>query len=309
MVADLSDKSLATSKRIEPSVITTKDHSELLASDEVDAVVISSSAETHFPIAMEALAHNKDVLVEKPFVLTIKEGEELVALAESKGRILMVGHLLKYHPAVTRLKELVTSGALGRVFYICSKRVNLGVVRANENALWSLAPHDISVMLYLLDRDPVMVSATGQSYIQKGIEDVVFFTLYFSSGEMCNGHVSWLDPHKIREFIVVGSKKMVVFDDMEATEKVKIYDKGVEGAAESYASYGEAIAIRMGDINVPWIRMVEPLRTEALHFLECVKERKTPLTDGKDGMKVLRVLEAAQHSLRNGGTPVKLEPH
>jgi predicted dehydrogenase len=216
----------------------------------------------------------------------------------------MVGHLLIYHPVVDRLKQMIASGELGRIHYIYTQRVNLGVIRQDENALLSFAPHDLSVILYLLEEKPAVVSAHGESYIQEGIEDVVFLSLRFSDGKMANIHLSWLDPHKLRKITIVGSKKMVVFDDMEVSEKLKIYDKGV--GSPSYDTYGEYLSLRFGDITIPNIKMVEPLRTEAEHFIHCIELRAKPKTGGRDGLEVVRILTAAQRSLKEKGFPMEL---
>jgi predicted dehydrogenase len=216
----------------------------------------------------------------------------------------MVGHLLIYHPVVDLLKEMIASGELGRIHYIYTQRVNLGVIRQDENALWSFAPHDLSVILELLNERPAVVSAHGESYIQKNIEDVVFLSLHFSDGKMANIHLSWLDPHKVRKITIVGAKKMVVFDDMEASEKLKIYDKGV--GSLSYDSYGEYLSLRFGDITIPNIKMVEPLRAEAEHFIRCIESREKPKTGGRDGLEVVKILVAAQKSLRENGAPENL---
>jgi predicted dehydrogenase len=276
----------------------------ILQDPEVKGVVIASSAISHFTLAKEALLGGKDVLVEKPLALNVRDAEELVRIAEEKGHILMVGHLLIYHPVFDRLKEMITSEELGRIHYIYTQRVNLGIIRQDENALWSFAPHDLSVLLGLLNEKPIVVSAHGESYIQKNIEDVVFVSLHFSDGKMANIHLSWLDPHKVRKITIVGSKKMVVFDDMEASEKLKIYDKGV--GSLSYDSYGEYLSLRFGDITIPNIRMGEPLRVEADHFIQCVQSRSQPKTGGRDGLEVVKVLVAAQESLKQKGFPINL---
>jgi len=217
----------------------------------------------------------------------------------------MVGHLLLFHPAVRHLKDMVERGELGDLYYIYSQRVNLGKVRRDENALWSFAPHDLSVILHLLGEEPEDVVARGSAFLQGRVEDVVFVDLRFPGGRLAHVHVSWLDPHKLRKFTVVGSRRMVVFDDMEASEKVKVYDKGVDRAGE-VVSYGDALTVRSGDILIPKIPLQEPLRLECLHFVECVRDRRTPLTDGAGGLQVVRVLAAAQASLERGGTPVSL---
>jgi len=290
-------KSYPQSKRVEKVA-------PLLQDPEIKGIVIASSAISHFPLAKESLLSGKDVLVEKPLALNVRDGDELVRIAEEKSRILMVGHLLVYHPVVDRLKEMIASEALGRIHYIYTQRVNLGVIRQDENALWSFAPHDLSVILELLNERPVVVSAHGESYIQKNIEDVVFLSLHFSDGKMANIHLSWLDPHKVRKITIVGAKKMVVFDDMEASEKLKIYDKGV--GSLSYDSYGEYLSLRFGDITIPNIKMVEPLRAEAEHFIRCIESREKPKTGGRDGLEVVKILVAAQKSLVEKGSPVDL---
>jgi len=305
-VADLSQANLDRVKGISPAIETTQDYREVLGDDGIEAVVVATDAPTHHNIAIEAMGAGKHVLVEKPLALTVKDGEEMVRRSEESGRILMVGHILLYHPGVSKMKEYVSSGELGKVYYLFSQRVNLGKVRSKENALWSLAPHDISIMLHLVGEEPEEVSASGSSYVQEGVEDVVFFWLRFPGRVMGHGHVSWLDPHKIRRLTVVGGEKMAVFDDVHPTEKVRLYDKGVAAAPASYGSYGESIAVRNGDVHIPYVKMVEPLRAECSHFIDCVANGKRPLTDGRDGLRVLKVLEAAQKSLKEGGVPAKV---
>jgi len=304
-VVDREEKTLARVAAHFRNVETRQDYQPVVRRDDIDAVVVATSAETHYEIARAALQAGKHVLVEKPLVLNSERGREIVQLAEEKNLVLAVGHLLLYHPAVEKLKELVQSGELGDIYYLYSSRINLGKVRTAENALWSFAPHDISVMLHLIEGMPNLVSATGQSFLNAGVEDVAFFTLHFPGGAMGHGQVSWLDPHKIRKITVVGSKKMVVFDDMESAEKIKLYDKGVD-APPSYDSYGEYQTLRIGDIIIPKIRMAEPLRNECQHFLDCIITGRRPLADGQEGLEVLRVLEAAQESLKNRGVPVEL---
>lgn len=280
---------------------------EVCAAGDVRGVVVSASAVSHYPLAKQLLEAGKDVYVEKPLALEVAHAEELVRIAQQKGRILMVGHLLLYHPAVQYLKGMVDRGDLGDLYYLYSQRVNLGKVRKDENALWSFAPHDLSVILHLLGEEPVDVVARGSAFLQGKVEDVVFVDLRFAGGRMAHVHVSWLDPHKLRKFTVVGSQKMVVFDDMEASEKLRIYDKGVDRAAQTAGqvlSYGDALTVRTGDILIPKISLQEPLQLECRHFVECVRDRKTPLTDGQDGLRVVRVLAAAQASLDQGGAPV-----
>ena len=287
-----------------PELETCASYETLLADDDLDALVLAVPGTQHYPLARQALERGKHVYVEKPMTLNTEHAEHLVALAEEHQRILMVGHLLEYHPAVQLLRSLVQTGDLGEVYYLYSQRVNLGIVRRDENALWSLAPHDISVILHLLDQKPTTVSARGASYLQPELEDVVFANLHFADGKMAQLQVSWLDPHKIRRLTVVGSRKMAVFDDVESAEKVRIYDKSAE--RQQYDSYGDSITLRFGDVVIPQLEMAEPLKLECQHFAECVLRGRTPLSDGRDGLRVVQVLEAAQASLDQNGIPVKL---
>jgi predicted dehydrogenase len=261
---------------------------------------------THFELARRALASGKDVFVEKPMTLTYEHAVELVEAADAGERILMVGHLLEYHAGVDKMKELLDTGELGEPYYLYSERLNLGRIRSDENALWSLAPHDISIILYLLGEEPISVAAQGAAYIRPDIEDVVFLGMRFPGNRFAQIHVSWLDPHKVRRTTLVGSKRMVVFDDMQGSEKIRIYDKGVDPNG-MYVAYSESLTLRFGEVIVPALKMTEPLKRECEHFVECVKNRTTPRSDGRDGMRVVRVLDAAQRSLKSGGLPVTLE--
>ena len=306
-VCDADPKRLAKTAEQYPGVRAVGDVAEVAQDSGVQGVVVAASAVSHYSLAKALLEAGKDVYVEKPLTLEVTHAEELCRLAQSKGRILMVGHLLLYHPGVQYMKQMVTEGRLGDLLYIYCQRVNLGKVRKDENALWSFAPHDLSVILHLMDQEPVDVAARGSAFLQPGIEDVVFVDLRFASGQMAHVHVSWLDPHKLRKFTVVGSQKMLVFDDMEASEKIRVYDKGVDRAGQ-VVSYGDALTVRSGDILIPKISLQEPLRVECLHFVECVRERKQPLTDGVGGLRVVKVLDAAQRSLKAGGQPVAIAP-
>ncbi len=290
-----------------PEVKFTQNHQEIIDNPNLDAVVVATPPASHFQLCQAALQAGKDVFVEKPLVLDTQQGEELVGLARKKKKILMVGHIMEYHPATLKLKEYVDKGDLGRIYYLYSTRVNLGKVRDIENALWSFAPHDISMILFLLGQEPNSVTATGQCYLQKdkGIEDVVFMSMHFEDGTMAHVHVSWLDPHKERRLTVVGDKKMAVFDDTQS-EKIWIYDKGVD-TKQDYNTYGEYLSLRFGDVLIPQIPSTEPLKTECQHFIDCVKNRTAPRSDGRDGLRVSRVLDAAQRSLKAGGAPVKIK--
>ena len=276
-----------------PHARFTADLGDLLGDPELDAVVLATPVPTHGALAAQVLRAGKHCFVEKPLAQSVADAERAVAAAEETGRILMVGHLLQYHPGVAKLKEIADSGELGDIHYIYSNRLNLGQLRADENALWSLGAHDVSVVLHLADEEPSELDARGESYMRQGIEDVVFGYLRFPSGLAAHLHLSWLDPHKERRFTVVGSRRMATFDDMDLERKVTVYDKGFD---ESTASYGEYIT-RTGDIWSPQIPNREPLRIECEHFVECVREGRTPLSDGESGLRVVRVLEGLQARL------------
>jgi predicted dehydrogenase len=303
-VCDTDASKLVSAGRFYGQAVAVRDVEVLLGDPEVQGVVIASPAISHYALSKAALLARKDVLVEKPMALRVEEAEEIVKLAQDHERVLMVGHLLIYHPVVSRLKEMIASGELGKIHYLYTQRVNLGVIRQDENALWSFAPHDLSVILHILGEKPISVSTHGASYIQKGIEDVVFVSLRFGDGKMANIHLSWLDPHKVRRITLVGSKKMVVFDDMEVSEKLKIYDKGV--GSPTYDTYSEYLSLRFGDITIPNIKMVEPLKAQAEHFIHCIETRERPKTPGEDGLEVVKILVAAQQSLNEKGVPVSL---
>jgi predicted dehydrogenase len=266
---------------------------DLLDDPELDAIVLATPVPTHAPLAVRVLEAGKHCFVEKPLAQSAADAEAAVAAAERADRVLMVGHLLEYHPAVAKLKEIADSGELGRIHYIYSNRLNLGRLRADENALWSLGAHDISVILRLAEEEPHEVSARGEAYMRSGVEDVVFAFLRFPSGLAAHLHLSWLDPHKERRFTVVGSRRMATFDDMDLERKITVYDKGFD---ESSDSYGEYIT-RTGDIWSPRLPNAEPLRLEVQHFVDCVRERRTPVSDGHSGLRVVRVLEKLQREL------------
>jgi len=304
-ICDLDPEKLARLSQQLPGTNATSDLEAVLDDYEVQAVVIATPGPTHYALCKRALEHGKDVYVEKPFVLQVEHAEDLIEIARRQQRVLMVGHLLEYHPVINQLRELIQNDELGDIYYIYTQRLNLGTVRRDENALWNFAPHDISAILYLLNREPTDVCARGQSYLQRGVEDVVFMTLNFADKSMAHVHVSWLDPHKVRKLIIVGSRKMAVFDDVEGTEKLRIYDKGAAQNAD-YNSFAEYVSLRFGDVLIPYVKVAEPLRLECQHFLECVRTRQQPRSDGHDGRRVTKVLDAAQRSLRMNGLPVSL---
>ena len=311
-VCDLRQERLDYVREHFPDVEVTKDLDSLLARKDVDAVVVTTPADNHFSLTKQILEADKHVLVEKPLAQTSAECKELIDLAESKGKTLMVGHTFLYNGAVRKLKEFVVNNELGDIYYLYSSRLNLGRIRSDINAMWNFAPHDVSIVLYLLDREPVSVSAKGQSYIQPGIEDVVFMHLDFDDGVKAMIHISWLDPNKVRRMTLVGSKKMVVYDDVSRDAKIVVYDKGIDkvNIDESFGEFegfGEfQLRLRAGDMYIPEIDFVEPLKVECSHFIDCIVTRKKPLTDGEEGLRGVKILEAAQQSLKKDGAAVKI---
>jgi predicted dehydrogenase len=276
-----------------PGTRSTDDIDDLLGDPELDAVVLATPVPTHASLAVRVLEAGKHCFVEKPLAQSVIEAEAAVDAARASGRQLMVGHLLQYHPAVSKLKDIARSGELGRIHYIYGNRLNLGKLRADENALWSLGAHDVSVLLHLADEEPYEMHARGESYMREGVEDVVFGFMRFPSGLAAHLHLSWLDPHKERRFTIVGSRRMATFDDMDAERKITVYDKGFDEKADTYGEY----ITRSGDIWSPRVANDEPLRLECQHFLDCVRTGQVPLSDGEAGLRVVRVLEGLQQSL------------
>ena len=276
-----------------PRTRFTADLADLLADDGLDAIALATPVPTHAALAVRVLEAGKHCFVEKPLAQSVADAARAVEAARASGRLLMVGHLLEYHPGVRKLKEIADAGELGEIHYIYSNRLNLGQLRADENALWSLGAHDISVILHLAGEDPDEMHAYGECYMRPGVEDVVFAFLRFPSGLAAHLHLSWLDPHKERRFTVVGSQRMATFDDMELERKVTVYDKGFDQSASSYGEY----ITRAGDIYSPRISNAEPLRLEVEHFVQCVRSGATPRSDGASGVRVVRVLERLQEEL------------
>jgi predicted dehydrogenase len=276
-----------------PATRFTASLDDLLADPELDAIVLATPVPTHATLAVRVLEAGKHCFVEKPLAQSVEDAQRAVDAAERGGRVLMVGHLLEYHPAIAKLKQIADEGELGAIHYIYSNRLNLGKLRADENALWSLGAHDISVILHLAGEEPHELSARGESYMRDGIEDVVFAFLRFPSGLAAHLHLSWLDPHKERRFTIVGSKRMATFDDMDLERKITVYDKGFDEPTDGYGEY----ITRSGDVWSPRIPNAEPLRLEAQHFVDCVREGRTPVSDGRSGLRVVRVLEALQREL------------
>jgi predicted dehydrogenase len=288
-----------------PSARFTGELGDLLTDPELDAVVVATEVPSHAVLALAALGAGKHCFVEKPLAQSSAEAAEVAAAAQGGDLILMVGHLLEYHPGVAKLKEIVDSGELGEIHYVYSNRLNLGKIRDDENALWSLGAHDISVLLHLFEgEEPTEVLARGESFVRDGVEDVVFCYLRFPSGRVAHMHLSWLDPNKERRFTVVGSRRMATFDDMELERKVTVYDKGFD---RDFRNYGEYIT-RSGDVMSPQVSNEEPLRIECRHFVECVKTGAEPRSGPASALRTVRVLEALQRSLESGGASVQLAP-
>jgi predicted dehydrogenase len=302
-VCDLDPQRRAQVARQFPTVTVTADLEQALSA--ADAVVVATPAIEHPAHATAAIERGLPVLVEKPFALTSADARRVADLADRKGVPVVAGHLLLFHPALLRLREMLAAGDLGDVYYLYSQRVNLGQVRPDENALWSFGPHDVSVARFLLGAQPTAVAARGHSYLQPGIEDVVFLTVEFGSGALAHVQMSWLDPHKERRLTVVGSKRMVVFDDMQPREKLKIFDKGVERPPE-YRSYGESLSIREGDIFIPRIPNAEPLTAELRHFVAVARGEEPSRVTARDGVDVVEILEVASESLRSDGRAIAL---
>lgn len=303
--ADLNRERLNQVKAKHPDVRTTPSFEEMLQSD-VDAVVVATPIRTHYRLAKMALLAGKHVMVEKPLTANSLEALELTHLAAERGLTLMVGHTFQYNAAIDALRDIVASGEIGDVYYVDSARLNLGLFQPDINVLWDLAPHDVSILMHVLQRDPIAVSARGSSSIMPGVHDVAYVELRFPDNILAHAHISWLDPCKVRRVTIVGSKKMVVCDDIADVEKIRIYDKGVDRPHDTDQFREFALSYRYGGVNIPHIPFSEPLRAQCDHFVECIRTGKRPLTDGVAGWKVVRVLEQADKSLQNGGTRKKL---
>ena len=301
-VGDPSSGARDRALRLAPGAVGHEDATSLLADPNIDAVVIATPAPTHATLACAALARGKHILVEKPVALSLADAMTIQAAAGE--RIVMIGHLMVFHPAVVRLRELLGSGELGALHYMHSTRANLGRIRRDENALWSFGPHELSMMDFLLERSPTSVTARGLRIVQPGIEDVVFVTMRYAGGEMAHLHLSWLHPRKERKLTLVCSRKMVEFDDV-APEKLRIFDKGYERPPD-FTHFAEYLTIRDGDVHIPRLTMEEPLLLQLRHFLDCIERGTTPRSNIATGLRIVRTLEAAQRSLGMDGLPVDL---
>jgi predicted dehydrogenase len=298
--ADLDPQRLARVNEQHPAVRTTPSFEEMLRSD-VGAVVVATPIRTHYRLAKAALRAGKHVMVEKPLTANSDEAAELTRLADAHGLTLMVGHTFQYNAAIRALRDIVASGEIGEVYYVDSARLNLGLFQPDINVLWDLAPHDVSILLHVLQLDPIAVSARGSASIMRGVHDVAYVEVRFPGNILAHVHLSWLDPCKVRRVTIVGSKKMVVCDDLAEVEKIRIYDKGVDRPRDTDRFSEFPLSYRYGGVNIPYIPFSEPLRTQCDHFVECIRTGARPLTDGNVGWKVVQVLEQADKSLQNGG--------
>lgn len=310
-VCDPRPEALARVAKRFPQVHMTTRYQDLLDDDGLDAIVIATPAATHAALATLALSAGKHVLVEKPLCADVKAGEELVELARTQNRILMVGHTFEYNVAVRKLKEIIAAEAFGDVVYAYSQRVNLGILREDVNALWNLAPHDVSILLYLFDEYPSFLSAQGLAHIRQGVEDVAFVHLEFPSGRTAHIHVSWLDPSKARSLTVIGSRQMAVYDDLDPEARLRIYDCGFEreqitSGVDHASPVSYTFRARTGDIVCPFIEWKEPLALECRHFVETITDGGVPMTDGINGLRVVQVLESANRSMRQQGQRVEV---
>ena len=306
-VADLLPKQLDYVKTRYPQIqVATQDYQDLFELG-LDAMVIATPPQTHFPIARDCLNNGLHILVEKPFTLKSADAIKLNQLANSRKLILMVGHTFEFNPAVHALKGMIHSGELGDIYYVDAVRASLGLFQTELNVVWDLAPHDISILRYILDADPINICLQAGTCVQDGIEDIAYATLNFPNDILAHIRMSWLDPAKTRRITVVGSQKMVIYDDVENLEKIRVYDKGVK-AIRRTDTFGEfQFAYHYGDVVIPYIRWEEPLRLECLHFIESIQHGTTPRTDGTSGLKVVQVIEAAQESLRQNGRLVAID--
>jgi len=306
MVSDLRPDRLKAVTAFYPAIQTTTNAQELINNPEIDAVAVATPVYTHFNLAMEALRAGKHVLVEKPLTSTSKEGAQLIEEARRLGKVLMVDHTFIYTGAVRKMKDLVDSGDLGKLYYYDSVRVNLGLFQHDVDVMWDLAVHDLSIMDYVLGRKVTAVAATGIAHVPGKPEDVAYLTCFVEGNVIAHFHVNWLSPVKIRRTLLGGDKKMIVFDDLEASEKIKVYDKGITVSENAENIYKLMVGYRTGDMWAPQLSTKEALLVEAAHFVDCINTGKTPLTDGEAGLRVVRILEAATESMKNQGTPVNL---
>ena len=307
-IADLDQNRLDHLGLLYPNTRTTTDHTDVTGDPDIDAVVVATPMGTHFPLGSEVLESGKHLFVEKPMATSSDDCRKLIAMADERNLQLMVGHTFLYASPVRKIKSLIDSGELGDIYYVNFSRVNLGIFQKDANVVWDLAPHDIAMICYLFGDCPVRVSAQGHCYVQRKrqIEDVAFVTLEFGDGRLAHIHVSWLDPNKIRRATFVGSRKMLVYDDVSASEKIRVFDKGVD-VQPHYDTFGEfQLLYRSGDVFMPHLDNAEPLKTEMSHFLDAIEGRDTLLSSGRDGLQVVQILEQACESIKADGRPMDL---
>src|ERR1043166_2006041 len=308
VICDLNIKRVKHLKTLHPGVELCTDFEEIVARPDLDALVIATSAKSHFAMAKQSLTAGKHTFIEKPMATSVAECEELIQLAASRGVTLMVGHTFLYSAPVRHIKKIIEAGEIGEIRYISARRLNLGLFQRNINVAWDLAPHDISILLYVTGMLPRTVNCQGNSHVTRGVEDVTNLCMSFDSGVFATIQNSWLDPRKVREMKIVGSRKMIVYDDVQQLEKVRIYDMRVE-TPEHYDTFAEFhFSYHYGDSHIPFIKQEEPLKVECQHFLECIRTGQRPLTDGIHGAEVVRILEAASQSLHQGGGAIPVSP-
>ncbi len=305
VVCDFDEDKLRRIKSRYPTIEIQTDAERVFRNPEIDAVLIAVPVSAHAPLGIKALESGKHVFIEKPLAASVEEAQKLIETAQKYKKVLMVGHTFEYSPPVLKIKEILESGTLGNVYYISSSRVNLGLHQKDVSVIWDLAPHDFSTIFFWLNEEPTRISATGRDFVQKNIPDVAFINLEFPSGAIAHVQVSWLSPSKLRRTTIVGSEKMLVYDDTENVEKVKIYDKGVDYKdPETFGEY--QLSYRTGDVISPKLDTFEPLRKEISHFLDCCESGQNPQTDGYNGLRVVKALELAEKSLRSGGSVIEV---
>jgi predicted dehydrogenase len=306
MLSDLNEQRLSHLNSLYPEVEGVTDYRHLLNGSGLDAIVIATAVKSHYPLAKTCLQAGKHTFIEKPMAFSSEECEELIDIARRKGLVLMVGHTFLYSPAVRKIKEIVDQGDIGEIRYICARRLNLGLYQQDINVAWDLAPHDISIALHIMGEEPTMVNCRGSAHVTPGIEDVTSMCLTFPKQRTAIIHSSWLDPRKVREMTIVGSRRMIVYDDVAPLEKIRIFDARVERPPH-YDTFAEFhYAYHYGDVYSPYIKQEEPLKTECQHFLECIRTGNKPLTDGHQGLGLVRILEASSESLKRDGAPISL---
>lgn len=306
-ICDQDETRLKQLKSLYPEVHPERDFDRMIADPKLDAVIVATPVRFHYGMAKKALAAGKHTFIEKPMASSSAECEELIDLAKKNGLILMIGHTFLYSSPVRKIKEIIRDGDIGNIQYISSRRLNLGLYQKDINVAWDLAPHDISIILYIMEEAPVSVNCRGNCHVTPGIEDVTNMSLSFRNNQIATVHNSWLDPRKVREMTIVGTRRMIVYDDVEPLEKIKIYDARVDRPPH-YNTFAEfTYSYHYGDIYVPYVKQEEPLKVETHHFLDCIRTGGRPVTDGRHGLELVRILEASSESLRHRGAPVNLE--